>query len=484
MNNFSPSTSTFREQFEKLRVVENKNCVYQIARLTDYVAQMIDAFILLKNPKIKLNIYRSSFSQKIELLKQYDDKKLVTLVSRFRSQKNSLSSIVSLNKSFNEILETGLELLEHLNFGDEAAVSRIPEATTIINSVSVETVEGYKSFNLIHGDIAVVNTDLLVISTHANVDEPPSGQLIRALSLNFDTKINPNHKFMHLSDQSWTCFQEEGTASFSYLLTLRMPKISKDHDQSKFYNKLVPGIYASIAALEHLGYKFKLVTLPVLYAQRLGNYMEGVKSLITHSLNWLKKSNYTHTVQFVIYYSDELNEWDYAMNQILERSYIPPNTNLILKGLINEIVLILKSSLSNPLSKTIEPLLRALEKIDRICIEHVGVFGRKFAEEFTILLMKKYNLKASELFINNLDILQKSGRLAPWILSYLHSLRVFGNEIIHTRQSIKYVPNKLTENDLNSILISIKALLLFWNNEIYVESKRDSRSILNSTLIS
>lgn len=128
------------------------------------------------------------------------------------------------------------------------------------------------------------------------------------------------------------------------------------------------------------------------------------------------------------------------MNQILGRSYVPPGSNLVLKGLISETIHLLKSTQSSPLDKAVGPLVQALEKIDNICIEHICAFGRKFAEEFTLFLMKQNNLKQSGVLLKNLETLQQSGKLAPWIFSYLHSLRIFGNETIHTRQSIKYVP--------------------------------------------
>ena len=64
------------------------------------------------------------------------------------------------------------------------------------NSVSVETPSRYTTFNLVHGDITLIPTELLVISTRGNPTIPPTGQGLHALRERHWAGIGPERRLL------------------------------------------------------------------------------------------------------------------------------------------------------------------------------------------------------------------------------------------------------------------------------------------------
>ena len=238
-----------------------------------------------------------------------------------------------------------------------------------------------------------------------------------------------------------------------------------------FFDKAVRGIFASIAALEYLEHTFSTVSLSAIYGQRLQKehdhgedlYPSIAESLIRHALHWLKNSNHTHTIQFVVYREDELKVWDAAMNTCLGRSLIAAGTDGVIKSLCQEITQQATSQPNALLQGALEPLANALARSDKLYVQSICVFGRKLVEEMLQVLMPLGGLKIQKELMNNIDALERSRRVAPWITSYMHSLRVFGNEEVHAKpQSPEYRPSRMDKGDLISALSAIRALLSSW----------------------
>ena len=238
-----------------------------------------------------------------------------------------------------------------------------------------------------------------------------------------------------------------------------------------FFDKAVRGIFASIAALEYLEHTFSTVSLSAIYGQRLQRehdrgedlYPSIAESLIRHALHWLKNSNHTHTIQFVVYREDELKVWDAAMNTCLGRSLIAAGTDGVIKSLCQEITQQATSQPNALLQGALEPLANALARSDKLYVQSICVFGRKLVEEMLQVLMPLGGLKIQKELMNNIDALERSRRVAPWITSYMHSLRVFGNEEVHAKpQSPEYRPSRMDKGDLISALSAIRALLSSW----------------------
>ncbi len=132
------------------------------------------------------------------------------------------------------------------------------------------------------------------------------------------------------------------------------------------------------------------------------------------------------------------------------------------RGIIKEVVHILSSLDKTGIDSAVKPLLEALQKKEHVCIENICVFGRTLCELMALALLKQHDLKVHPMLMNNIETLRQSKIIAPWICSYMHSLRIFGNETVHMRETINYRPKGLDENDLIAALSAIKSLAAFW----------------------
>lgn len=343
-----------------------------------------------------------------------------------------------------------------------------PVKPEIKNAVSVETVQGYKSFNLIHGDITLVPTDLLVISTHGHPAFPPTGQVIDSLRKRYGTTIDATRRWLDFAEGCWTCFQQQPEpATFSAILTVCL----RQQDQLLFFDQAMRGVFASIAALEYMEHNYPVISLPVLYGQRLmtehdrgaEQYPLLAESLIRNALRWLKKSEHTHTIQFVVYENDALPGWDDAMNKTMGRSLVSAGADAVLKSLCHETRLLAKTIADERLTAAAVRLSRELAHPDRLVIDNICVSGRMLVETMAKYLLADWKINIAPSLLENIETIRKTERTAPWIVSYMHSLRIFGNETAHARDANPgYRPSRLEKGDLVSALSAIRSLLTVW----------------------
>lgn len=438
------------------------------AYLYDLVYQAADQYTLREGlAGSKDEVSRKSLGKKLAYFGEDGHNEVRQALKKFRSLRLRCEKKGALaDDLLCELHGKASEIVELAGVKDCPCVNRVPLEVRTVNSVSIETLQGYRSFDILHADVTQIPGDLLVISTHANPDELPSGQLVNALRKE-DITVDPDRLFQIVDkERVWTCFQQvDGHPLIRNVLTARMKKSRDLEDPTAFFDTAVQGIFSSVAALEYLGHRFRVINLPVIYGQRIVDYHASIESLVRHALVWLKRSDYTEKVNFVVYNFDDLSQWDSALNEVLGRSFITPGSDLVLEGIVKEVIPQLAQAATGPLSGAAGPLLQSLEKADNVCIENICVFGRKLCELLASDLLTRNDLKSSPILINNIETLREAKVVAPWICSYMHSLRIFGNETVHTRSSVRYVPTTLDQNDLIAALSAIKSLLAFWYSE-------------------
>jgi len=62
--------------------------------------------------------------------------------------------------------------------------------------------------------------------------------------------------------------------------------------------------------------------------------------------------------------------------------------------------------------------------------------------------------------IKNIDALSKL-KVAPWVLSYLHMLRIFGNEAVHEKPQDRR-PGSVNQGDFGVLLACLDQVLEWW----------------------
>ncbi|REJ74415.1 MAG: DUF4145 domain-containing protein [Planctomycetota bacterium] len=338
------------------------------------------------------------------------------------------------------------------------------ETAQQVNAVSIETPHGLRTFELFAGDIFSQPADLLVISTSFRREKP--AQLVLLLKELYGFEVDLCETFINFGEGVSACFQPAITQTpFDHLLTMCVaPPRTQDHP-AEFYDRAIRSTFAAVAALEFLGHEFKTISLPVLVRKGIEDYGPAVRSLLRHALAWLRQSRGTQAVRYFVLDPDELAEWDEAMNFSLGRTYVDTQGEAVLDGLCREIVRQIDSGVLNRHFEELQaPLRGAVAQPDRLCVQTIAAFGRKLAELTTEQLCRDLDLPIARDLMTNIEAVRNSRMLASWISSYLHSLRVFGNEGVHSLSSKRrVVPTGLSPEDLMSILCAIRSVLRFWS---------------------
>lgn len=336
----------------------------------------------------------------------------------------------------------------------------------VINSVLIETPHGVRTFELIHGDVLADPADLLVISTHHNPQMRPTGRIVSTITQRYGIEVDVSRPWLNVTGGVQSCIQRPPeTVPFGCILIMRIAGARKQEDPVDFYDKAVRGTFAAIGALEFMGDKFQSISLPVLSGQRIVDYQSAVKSLLSHSIEWLRRSTYAKRLGYYVFEDGEIAAWDQAMNDCLGRSYVDAGKESILRGLCHEIVhgIDKPAAVDAVMGRILSELREALVHPDRVSPQRVAAVGRKIAEHVTERVLDKMpGVTVQRELINNIEALRKA-KVADWMLSYLHSLRVFGNEAVHDLGAKRdTVPSHLTADDLVSILSAIRSVMRFW----------------------
>jgi hypothetical protein len=345
----------------------------------------------------------------------------------------------------------------------------VPQRAALINSVSVETPHGFRIFELQHGDILSINTDLLVISAPDNTGQRAGGMLAEQLMTRFGFAVEVPHTSIDFGG-GVSAWMQTGTPDllFKHLLTLRIAEPTPQanaENTADLYDRVVRAAFASIATQEFLGHTFRSIALPVLDRKRIANYEAAIRSLLHYAFLWLRQSHHTDVVRLFIYEERDLRLWSAAMDMTLGRSFVDAGNEAMLRGLCHEIIAKINGGvLAGPLAELETPLRMSISSPDKICVQTVATFGRKLAETITEQLCIANNLPIKRELLMNIEAIRVAKVTAEWITSYLHSLRVFGNEGVHSLSGKHAVlPSQLSSDDLMTILCAIRALMNYWS---------------------
>ena len=110
---------------------------------------------------------------------------------------------------------------------------------------------------------------------------------------------------------------------------------------------------------------------------------------------------------------------------------------------------------------TLAALLRQNLLSPETASHDIGVAGRRLVEFVAknVLGTPKAQ-KSGDLFSLIEKLRDKS--VSTWVTSYMHTLRVFGNEGAHQKEAGKRIPPGLDQEDLIACLVCVQRVLSFW----------------------
>lgn len=348
---------------------------------------------------------------------------------------------------------------------------------SLINIISVPTSNGLKTIEIHNIDISKLNfnVDVLVISAYHNQYYPAPNTVIKALSDNYEIVIEELAKkpLLDLRSSLHCWVSDEITDKpFKYILCIEGIKTSIEKYGTG--ENALDDLFGTISLLQYKKIKASSIALPILGAGFQNNVIEVIlPQLIKKAIDSLNANPVLNTIYFVEIDSDKAQMIDETINKHLNRSndklelvFEDPLVASILELILAKLVQI-RNNYTFYHNKTIKDLINKINNKNLRFFE-LGILCRKLLE---LLLSDISNLKSDKYisvfeYINDL----KSKNVADWMITYLHTLRVFGNFVAHEGES-KDIPDHMEKTD---VIVFTHALNRFL--DLYINFKNSANT--------
>ncbi|MGB8507478.1 MAG: DUF4145 domain-containing protein [Pyrinomonadaceae bacterium] len=330
----------------------------------------------------------------------------------------------------------------------------------LLNIIEVETRSGYRTFELYQGDITQLDIKVDVIAFSAFTDnyEPVPGTVIGALSENclIDVEALAGKREFDLVE-TFGCWVAKATPNTKFERILCAELVGGRLDISE----VVENLFIVLSILEMKGIKPQTLALPVLGAgnQKL-NAETMIKELLDRSLSFMNHSACMKRILFVEFQEARARQLDRAMNAVLGRVKVVLPKGAMFEGLRKDIIKTIEAarSLAGAKSYGVFNDARRLITSEQVRSFEMGIISRRLVEFIVDDIAPRK--KKSDL-MGKIEALAQAG-IADWITSYMHVLRIFGNESAHEKLKPNRWPPSVTEDDMTLCLFCLQRLLDFW----------------------
>ena len=328
----------------------------------------------------------------------------------------------------------------------------------LINMVGVDSIFGYRTIDIRLGDITDMppTQDLLVVSAFANDYQATRTSVIGALEDKNGFSLEKESKdiYLDLRDALSIWLTKETTDQFfKRVLCVEIMGTGFKLEE------IMKNLFAGVLLFEAKGIETTSMTLPILATgdQQL-DPGTVIQEMLPPAIETLQRSPSLNRISFVSRDPKIAEALDQAINEYLGREEIQlPKDDLIKdlkKGIQQRATKALATYPQSDLFNEIHEVFRRTE-----CRSfEVGILARRLVE-FAVddLIAKKSRSK--DLF-QKIELLPNQ-KIAAWISSYMHVLRIFGNESAHERDRDR-MPKQLSEEDFMISLFCMSRVLEFW----------------------
>ena len=335
-----------------------------------------------------------------------------------------------------------------------------PKTDQLLTAVGFDSAYGYKRIEVRHSDITQLSKkhDLLVISAFSGGYKPREGTLMGSLleELGISVEELALDPFIDLRKPLSTWISNPlGKSSFDRILCIEM--IGSDFPISEIFENL----FATISLLQSKGIAIKSVAMPLVGSGLQGiPPIEIIEQLLPASKQALSNSPNLTSITFAERRLDKAKEIDLAINQHLGRHQLELPKDKLMESLKSEIInLTMQASHSYPKINLFAEIQSVFQRDDLRSFE-AGVLARRLIEYVVDDLIRSSGGTPGIDLFKKIETLHNRN-IAQWISSYMHVLRIFGNESAHERNKDR-VPSELTENDFIISLFCLNRVLQFW----------------------
>ena len=343
-----------------------------------------------------------------------------------------------------------------------APATRTPRVNAMnrINLIDIETPWGYRSFELHQGDITQLDfpVDVLAISAFRNDYEPVPGTVIAALLSNcgIDLKALSSRREFDLVD-SFGCWIAQVTPNSIFKRIICIEMVGGNFE----LGDVIENLFAVLTMLEMKGVKPKTLALPVLGAgQQRQDPTIVIKELLACSLRYMHHSASIKRIIFVARREERARQLDTGMNDVLGRVKVVMPRGDLYERARKRIIESIDSAreIVAPDGAAVLIDARRIFSSDQIRSFEMGIASRRILEFIVRDISQK---KVGTDLCGKIEELGTRD-IAEWIRSYMHVLRVFGNESAHEKHKVSRKPPIVTESDMGLCLLCLHRVLDFW----------------------
>jgi hypothetical protein len=327
--------------------------------------------------------------------------------------------------------------------------------------LGVETERGLRSIELFSGDITDVPfaLDVLCVSAFPGEYFPLVGTTLGALHSKWSMSIQD------LRDDCWLDLTVKLhvwiSAELSHPNVRRLLCVDIPDDRSGL-REAFENLFVGISVLEAKGYPVQVVAMPLLGAGNIGLPANEVADLLVPlAERAVKRSASIERLIFIEIDRGRAAALSDAIDLHLGRSRVLLPRRPLIDGLRRDILSELQGGESFvPMGhiRLVDEIKLALNQ-QTIRASELGVLSRRVVEFVVNDILGES--KTSPDLLTRIEKLSGKG-VASWIQSYMHLLRVLGNESAHEKSTTGVVPPIVDKSDLTICLFCLHRIWRFW----------------------
>lgn len=335
----------------------------------------------------------------------------------------------------------------------------------LVNLLEIKSNHGYRKFKLYHGDISdlTFQVDLVCVSAFKNGYNPVPRTLIGSLyeKKNIDLKNLASNPEIDLRP-SENCFITKNIDDTYIKRILCLEMIGSNLNLENNLNNLLSTLYKA----ELAGIKISSIMFPLLGTGNQAIEPNSIVEVLLRKIEYLLTTSINiNEVNLVEINKDKCELLNKSMNQVLGRVSNIFKTSNIIKTVIGNIQFLFNNHRTILNERSFNDLQIELEK-ESIDTTLLSVYSRNICEFILADLFPNHQKKDLVFMITNLRELN----IPPWIESYFHMLRVFGNAYVHEKLKAR-TPKEVSESDLIIVLFGLERVI-----EFYVTQKNQHKS--------
>lgn len=337
----------------------------------------------------------------------------------------------------------------------------------LVNLIEIETAWGHRALELRRGDLftldfpvdmlalSIASADLKLLASDPSLYDRIGHTLLGALyrESGVDLAKLATEPSMDLR-QALACWISERVEGVGRILCV------EDVGVARGIEVTFDNVFAVLALLEAKGVIIRTFALPLLGAGGMGmDPSLVIRAVLASFKRHLVRLQYLERVIIVERDEARAETFDRAMDKVLGRERVIVPRGALVDGLRRELAVLFargRDILGEDAAATLRAVARVVEDDNARSFE-LGIAARRTLERVLADLPGRRKGPVYQ----QIDALGEIG-IADWMRSYMHTLRIFGNEAAHERDAKERRPQTLTERDLALCLFCLERLISFW----------------------